>query len=466
MSVVTRFAPSPTGFLHIGGARTALFNWLFARHNNGRFLLRIEDTDRERSTEAAIAAIFDSLSWLGLDWDEEPIFQSHRRERHTEVARAMVDAGHAYLCYASPEELTEMREKARAEGRPPIYDGRWRNRDPAEAPAGVDPVVRLKAPRDGETVIRDHVQGEVRVANQQLDDMVLLRANGTPTYMLAVVVDDHDSGITHIVRGDDHLTNAARQTQIYQAMDWPVPEFAHVPLIHGPDGAKLSKRHGALGAESYRDEGFLPEALCNYLLRLGWSHGDDEIISTEQAVAWFDLDGIGRSPARFDLAKLTSLNLHYIKASEPQHLAGLVQPMIEQRLGHGLDSAAQERLVAVVPSLQERVKTLVELADNALFFFQSRPIEIEPKAAKALAGADPDLMAGLIEALAGTTSWQTTDLEALVRQFAEENELGLGKVAQPLRAALTGRSVSPPVFDVLAIFGREECLARLRDAWP
>ncbi len=466
MSVVTRFAPSPTGFLHIGGARTALFNWLYARHNNGRFLLRIEDTDRERSTEAAIAAIFDSLTWLGLDWDEEPIFQSHRQDRHTEVAHAMLDAGYAYLCYASPEELTEMREQARAEGRPPIYDGRWRDRDPAEAPAGVDPVVRLKAPREGETVIRDHVQGEIRIANQQLDDMVLLRANGTPTYMLAVVVDDHDSGITHIVRGDDHLTNAARQTQIYQAMDWPVPEFAHVPLIHGPDGAKLSKRHGALGAESYRDEGFLPEALCNYLLRLGWSHGDDEIISRDQAIEWFDLPGIGRSPARFDIAKLTSLNLHYIKAATPQHLAGLVRPMIEQCLGNTFDAAAEERLLAVIPTLQERVKTLVELADNALFFFQSRPFEIEPKAAKALAGADAELMGRLIDALADTASWQAADLEALVRQFAEENGLGLGKAAQPLRAALTGRSVSPPVFDVLAIFGRDECLARLRDAWP
>ncbi|MEM7124202.1 MAG: glutamate--tRNA ligase [Pseudomonadota bacterium] len=466
MSVVTRFAPSPTGFLHIGGARTALFNWLYARHNQGRFLLRIEDTDRERSTEAAIAAIFDSLTWLGIDWDDEPIFQSQRQDRHAEIARAMLDAGHAYLCYASPEELTEMREKARAEGRPPIYDGRWRDRDPAEAPAGVDPVVRLKAPREGETVIRDHVQGDVRIANQQLDDMVLLRANGTPTYMLAVVVDDHDSGITHIVRGDDHLTNAARQTQIYHAMDWPVPDFAHVPLIHGPDGAKLSKRHGALGAESYRDEGFLPDALCNYLLRLGWSHGDDEIISRDQAIAWFGLDGIGRSPARFDIAKLTSLNLHYIKASTPEHLAGLVQPMIEQRLGHALDAAGEERLLVAVPTLQERVKTLVELADNALFFFQSRPIEIEPKAAKALAGADPDLMDRLIIGLADAAAWQAADLEALVRRFAEVNQLGLGKVAQPLRAALTGRSVSPPVFDVLAIFGRDECLARLRDAWP
>jgi glutamyl-tRNA synthetase len=464
MSVVTRFAPSPTGYLHIGGARTALFNWLYARHTGGKYLLRIEDTDRERSTKEAIDAIFDSLSWLGLDWDEEPVFQSTRQDRHVETAQALLDAGHAYPCYATPEELAQMREKARAEGRPPVYDGRWRDRDPSEAPAGVAPAIRLKAPRDGETVIRDHVQGDVRIANAQLDDMVLLRANGTPTYMLAVVVDDHDSGITHIIRGDDHLTNAARQSQIYHAMDWPVPEFAHVPLIHGPDGAKLSKRHGALGAEAYREMGFLAEALRNYLLRLGWSHGDDEIISTDQAIAWFELSGIGRSPARFDLDKLTSLNLHYIKAADDRKLADAALPHVEATLGRSLEASERDRLLAAIPSLKERVKTLIELAENVAFFFQSRPVEPEPKAAKILNEEARARLAELVPELEAVTGWDAETLETLVRDFAQTRELGLGKIAQPLRAALTGRTVSPPVFDVLAVFGREESLARLKDA--
>jgi glutamyl-tRNA synthetase len=464
MSVVTRFAPSPTGYLHIGGARTALFNWLYARHTGGKYLLRIEDTDRERSTKQAVAAIFDSLTWLGLDWDDEPIFQSTRQARHIETAQAMLDSGHAYRCYATPEELARMREKARAEGRPAGYDGSWRDRDPSDAPAGVAPAIRLKAPREGETVIRDHVQGDIRIANEQLDDMVLLRADGTPTYMLAVVVDDHDTGITHIIRGDDHLTNAARQSQIYHAMDWPVPEFAHVPLIHGPDGAKLSKRHGALGAEAYRDLGFLPDAVRNYLLRLGWSHGDDEIIPTDQAIAWFDLNGIGRSPARFDLGKLTSLNLHYIKNSDDGYLAEAALPHVETLLGRSLEAGERERLLAAIPSLKERVKTLVELADNASFFFKSRPVEMDPKAAKILTDEARALLAELLPDLEAVPAWDADGLEAAVRQFAETRDLGLGKVAQPLRAALTGRTVSPPVFDVLAIFGRDESLARIGEA--
>ena len=463
MPVVTRFAPSPTGYLHIGGARTALFNWLYARHTGGKYLLRIEDTDRERSTKEAVAAIFDSLTWLGLDWDDEPIFQSTRQARHIEIAKAMLDAGHAYRCYATPEELTQMREKARAEGRPAGYDGRWRDRDPSEAPAGIEPAIRLRAQREGETIVRDHVQGDVRIANEQLDDMVLLRADGTPTYMLAVVVDDHDTEITHIIRGDDHLTNAARQSQIYHAMDWPVPEFAHVPLIHGPDGAKLSKRHSALGAEAYRDLGFLPDALRNYLLRLGWSHGDDEIIHTDQAIAWFDLDGIGRSPARFDVDKLTSLNLHYIKASDERRLAYAALPHVEALLGRSLESFERDRLLAAIPSLKERVKTLVELAENVTFFFSPRPVELEPKAAKVLTDDARSLLADMLPDLEALISWTADELEAAVRKFAETRELGLGKVAQPLRAALTGRTVSPPVFDVLAVFGRDESLARISD---
>ena len=463
MSVITRFAPSPTGYLHIGGARTALFNWLYARHTGGKYLLRIEDTDRERSTKEAIAAIFDSLTWLGLDWDGEPMFQSSRQARHAEVAQTLLDAGHAYRCYASPEELAQMREAARAEGRTAGYDGRWRDRDPSEAPAGVKPAIRLKAPREGETIIRDHVQGDVRIGNEQLDDMVLLRGDGTPTYMLAVVVDDHDMEITHIIRGDDHLTNAARQSQIYQALGWPVPEFAHVPLIHGPDGAKLSKRHGSLGAEAYRDMGYLPEALRNYLLRLGWSHGNDEIITTEQAVAWFDLGGIGRSPARFDLDKLTSLNLHYLKTTDDRNLATAALPYVEAELGRGLEPFERDRLLAAVPTLKARVKTLVELAENAAFFFKARPVELEPKAATLLTLEARSLLGDLVERLRTARSWDAAELEALVRDFADSRGLGLGKVAQPLRAALTGRTVSPPIFDVLAIFGREESLARLGD---
>ena len=463
MSVVTRFAPSPTGYLHIGGARTALFNWLYARHTGGKYLLRIEDTDRERSTKEAIEAIFDSLSWLGLDWDGEPVFQSSRQARHADVARTLLDAGHAYRCYASSEELAHMRETARAEGRTAGYDGRWRDRDSSEAPAGVKPALRLKAPREGETIIRDHVQGDVRIANEQLDDMVLLRSDGTPTYMLAVVVDDHDMDITHIIRGDDHLTNAARQSQIYHALGWPVPEFAHVPLIHGPDGAKLSKRHGSLGAEAYRDMGYLPEALRNYLLRLGWSHGNDEIITTEQAVAWFDLDGIGRSPARFDLDKLTSLNLHYLKTMDDRSLATAALPHVEAELGRGLEQFERDRLLAAVPTLKERVKTLVELAENAAFFFKARPVELEPKAAALLTLEARNLLGDLVEGLKTAPSWDAAELETLVRDFADSRGLGLGKVAQPLRAAVTGRTVSPPIFDVLAIFGREESLARLGD---
>ena len=464
MTVVTRFAPSPTGFLHIGGARTALFNWLYARHTGGKFLLRIEDTDRERSTDEAIAAILDSLNWLELEWDGEPVYQAQRVERHAEVARTMLAQGKAYHCYCSPEELTELRESARAEGRPMRYDGRWRDRDRSEAPAGIKPVVRLRAPQEGETVIRDKVQGDITIANAQLDDMVLLRSDGTPTYMLAVVVDDHDMGVTHVVRGDDHLTNAARQMQIFQAMDWPVPVFAHLPLIHGPDGAKLSKRHGAVGTEAYREMGFLPEAMRNYLLRLGWAHGDDETISTEQAAAWFDFDGIGRSPARFDMAKLTALNLHYLKIADDARLARLTAPLLGARLGRTLDEGDLALLTAAVPSMEERAKTLVEMAENAEFYFHPRPVAPDEKAAKVLTPEARGAIAELAGELAGVAEWNAPALEAVVRGHAERAGLGLGKVAQPLRAALTGRTVSPPVFDVMAVFGREESLARLTDA--
>lgn len=466
MTVVTRFAPSPTGFLHIGGARTALFNWLFARHHGGRYLLRIEDTDRARSTPEAIAAILDGLSWLELDWDGDVIYQSQRQARHAVVVAGLLDQGLAYRCFCTPEELTEMREKAWAEGRPVRYDGRWRDRNPSEAPAGVAPAIRLKAPQQGETVIRDLVQGEVRIANEQLDDMVLLRSDGTPTYMLSVVVDDHDMAITHVIRGVDHLTNAARQFQLYKALEWTVPAFAHVPLIHGPDGAKLSKRHGALGVEAYRDMGYLPEAIRNYLLRLGWAHGDDETISTAQAIEWFDLDGIGRSPARFDFAKLENLNGHYIREADDKRLVDIVVPRLEEKLGHAVGDPGRDRLLAAMEGLKQRAKTFIELSENALFYVRRPAYPLDnAKAAKLLAGDAPQLIREARDAMEDATGWTAESLEILVKRIAEEKELGLGKLAQPLRAALTGSNVSPGIFEVMEVLGRGETLARLDAAY-
>ncbi|MBM3487390.1 MAG: glutamate--tRNA ligase [Alphaproteobacteria bacterium] len=459
MSVVTRFAPSPTGFLHIGGARTALFNWLFARHHGGRFLLRIEDTDRERSTEAAVAAILDGLRWLALDWDGEAIFQFARMDRHAAVAHALMAKGGAYRCYASPAELQEMRNKAKAEGRSMRYDGRWRDRDPSEAPSGVQPVIRFKAPRAGETVVRDGVQGEVRVANAELDDMVLLRADGTPTYMLSVVVDDHDMDVTHVIRGDDHFTNAFRQTQLYVAIGWTPPHFSHIPLIHGADGAKLSKRHGALGVDAYRDMGFLPAGMRNYLLRLGWSHGDAEVISTEEAIAWFDIDGIGRSPARFDMEKLASVNAHYLRALEDDRLADLLAPFVAARIGRAMTAEDRGLLLAALADLKPRARTLVELAEGALFLFVRRAPDA--KAARLLAEADPAKTARMVEALRDAAGWDAHTLEVAVRACAEAVGEKLGALAQPLRAALTGSTASPPVFKVAEILGRAETLARL-----
>jgi glutamyl-tRNA synthetase len=462
MTVTVRFAPSPTGFLHIGGARTALFNWLYARHHGGKYLLRIEDTDRQRSTEAAIGAILDGLRWLGLDWDEPPVFQFSRASRHAEVAHSLLDRGHAYFCFATPEELEEMRAKAKAEGRPIRYDGRWRDRDPAEAPAGVKPVIRLKAPLDGETVIEDLVQGRVAVANAQLDDMVLLRADGTPTYMLSVVVDDHDMGITHVIRGDDHLTNAFRQTQLYRAQGWAPPEFAHIPLIHGPDGAKLSKRHGALGVDAYRDMGYLPEALRNYLLRLGWAHGDEEIISTEQAIQWFDLDAVGRSPARFDFDKLNNLNAHYIRATDDARLVELIAPRLESVLARSLSDSEKERLRRGMPGLKQRAKTLVELADSARFYVERKPPDA--KAEKVLTPEARARLGRMRISLEATADWSSAALESTVRSFADQEGVKLGDVAQPLRVALAGSTVSPPIFEVMVVLGRDETLERTTSA--
>lgn len=463
MTVVTRFAPSPTGFLHIGGARTALFNWLYARHNKGKFLLRIEDTDRERSTDAAIDAILEGMKWLGLDWDEEPVFQFSRRERHAEIARQLLDEGKAYYCYASKEELAEMREKARAESRPPVYDGRWRDRDPAEAPSGVDPVVRFKSPNEGVTIVHDQVQGDVTFANEQLDDMILLRADGTPTYMLSVVVDDHDMGVTDIIRGDDHLTNAARQKQLIEAIGWPVPNHTHIPLIHGPDGAKLSKRHGALGVEAYREMGYLPEALRNYLLRLGWSHGDDEIISTEQAIEWFNLENIGKSAARFDFAKLENLNGNYIRQADDGYLTSLVAPILAKNTGEEISSNHLKLIEKAMNGLKERAKSVNSLAESSLFLIAERPLELDKKAESLITEEARAVLMRLADRLETIDQWNEDTVEAAVRAAAEAEDLKLGKIAQPLRAALTGTTVSPGIFDVLVVLGREQSIGRIRD---
>ena len=466
--VVTRFAPSPTGYLHIGGARTALFNWLFAKASGGKMLLRIEDTDRARYTPEAVTAIVDGLAWMGLQADEPPISQFERAPRHRQIAEEMIARGNAYRCYASQAELEEMRELARAEKRPPRYDGRWRDRDPSEAPVGVDPVIRLKAPLDGETVVNDKVQGEVRFPNKDLDDLVLLRSDGSPTYMLAVVVDDHDMGVTHIIRGDDHLTNAGRQSLIYQAMGWDVPVMAHIPLIHGADGAKLSKRHGALGIEAYRAMGYLPVALRNYLVRLGWSHGDDEIISTDEMIGWFRLEDVNKGAARFDFAKLEAVNGHWIRRSDDAELTAMLMAERDDLpngaiLKNGSDDEVREKLNAAMPGLKERAKTLVELTDSTAYLFADRPLPIEPKAEQILSDGGRETIAAILPALAAAAEWTADGLEMVVREYAEANGLKLGKAAQPLRAALTGRTTSPGVFDVLDVLGRDEALARLRD---
>ncbi|MGB6537218.1 MAG: glutamate--tRNA ligase [Xanthobacteraceae bacterium] len=469
MTVVTRFAPSPTGFLHIGGARTALFNWLYARGRGGKMLLRIEDTDRERSTQAAIDAILDGLSWLGIAWDGDPIFQFTRSARHREVVEQLLASGHAYRCYASPQELAQMREAARGEGRSKLYDGRWRDRDPGQAPPGVKPAIRLKAPLAGETVIDDQVQGRVVWQNENLDDLVLLRSDGTPTYMLAVVVDDHDMGVTHIIRGDDHLTNAARQKHIYDALGWPVPVMAHIPLIHGPDGSKLSKRHGALGVDAYRAMGYLPAALRNYLVRLGWSHGDQEIFSTQEMIAAFDLPQIGRAPARFDLARLENLNGHYMRHSADADLLAAIEALLPH-LADGASLAAKltphlrQQFLAAMPSLKERSKTLLDLIDSANFLFAERPLALDQKASALLDAPAKALLHEFARMLAAAEPWSKEATEQAIRTFAEQRGMKLGAVAQPLRAALTGRSTSPGIFDVLAVLGKDESLARIADA--
>ncbi|MEM8572147.1 MAG: glutamate--tRNA ligase [Pseudomonadota bacterium] len=459
--VVTRFAPSPTGFLHIGGARTALFNWLYARHTGGKFLLRIEDTDRARSTPEATEAIFDGLRWLGLNWDGDAVSQFERAPRHAEVARHMLETGSAFRCFSTPEEIAAFREEAKAAGRPPLFQSPWRDADPSSWPDRPF-AVRLKAPRTGETSVEDQVQGSVTWKNETLDDLILLRSDGTPTYMLAVVVDDHDMGVTHVIRGDDHLTNSARQSLIYQALGWDIPAFAHIPLIHGPDGAKLSKRHGALGVEAYREMGYLAEAMRNYLARLGWSHGDDEFFTTGQAIEWFDLPQIGKSPARFDYAKLENLNGQHIRASDDVHLLGLLKDFLALQGASRTDAEIDAKLLLAMPGLKERAKTLPQIIEMARFLLEQRPFDTDPAARKVLSSVSKSMLNDLTERLQHG-SWAATELEGIVRGYAKEKSVGLGKIAQPLRVALTGRTVSPSVFEMMAILGKDESLARIND---
>jgi glutamyl-tRNA synthetase len=464
MSVITRFPPSPTGFLHIGSARTALFNWLYARRHGGKFVLRVEDTDRERSTEEAVQAIFDGMNWLDLKWDnEEVVFQYSRRDIHAKIVHEMLDKGLAYKCYCTPQELEQMRAEQKAAGLPMRYDSRWRNRDPKDAPPGVPHVVRLKAPQEGTTTIKDHVRGEVTLQNTQLDDMVLLRADGTPTYMFSVVADDYDMKITHVIRGDDHFTNTFRQVQIIKAMGWPVPEYAHIPLIHGPDGQKLSKRHGALGVDEYRKMGYLPEAMRNYLLRLGWSHGDDEVITTKQAIEWFNLEHIVSSPARFDFVKLGSVNAHYMKAMDDKVLTGEIVPFITPLIGDEPNAAQMALLEKAMSALKQRAKTLKELAENAAFLVLPRPMVLNDGAKKVLTPEGKKMLADISLAIDKLSEFSAEEIESACKVLAENQGKKLGDVAQPLRAALSGSNVSPPIFEVAEILGKVEVLGRIDD---
>lgn len=464
MSIVTRFPPSPTGFMHVGNARTALFNYLFARRHGGKFLVRIEDTDRKRHSEEAVQAIFDGLAWMGLDYDGEALSQFARMDRHAEVAHEMLKAGKAYYCYCSPEELEAMREKAKAEGHSQFYDRRWRDRTASDAPKDIKPVVRIRAPLEGATTINDVVQGPVTVAHDQLDDFILLRSDGTPTYMLSVVVDDHDMAVTHILRGDDHLNNSFRQKIIFDAMGWTVPVFGHLPLIHGPDGGKFSKRHGAQSVREYKELGYLPEAFCNYLLRLGWSHGDEEIIPREKAIEWFDLEHIGRSPARFDFAKLDSLNAHYIKEASAERILDLCRDFYTQRHGLALNALTESRIAAGIEELKARSKTLLQFVDESAFYARTIPYPFDEKA-QALLKESKDVLSVLEESLTALKTFTSETIQVACKAIADSKAEGkLGKVAMPLRAAITGTTVSPSIFEACAILGQEETCARIRFA--
>lgn len=464
MSVVTRFPPSPTGFMHVGNARTAIFNYLYARANKGKFVVRIEDTDRKRHSEEAVAAILDGLQWLGLDYDGEVTSQFARLDRHTEIAKEMIAKGQAYYCYCSPAELEEMREKARAEGSNSFYDRRWRDADPADAPKDIKPVIRIKAPIDGKTTIKDHVQGEVTVSNEQLDDFIILRSDGTPTYMLSVVVDDHDMGITHILRGDDHLNNTFRQKIIFDAMGWNVPEFAHLPLIHGADGAKFSKRHGAQSVQEFREQGYLPEALFNYLLRLGWSHGDDEVISRSDAIQWFNLNTIGKAAAKFDFSKLDNLNAHYINECDNDRLIKLATPFYQERHAITPDGTAINRITAGIDELKSRAKTLHQFVDESVFYAKKVPLTFDDKAAATLEGVN-DILSALKARFETLDTLTGDDVQQACKDVAADLADGkMGKVAMPLRAALTGTTVSPSIFHAAEILGKDETCARIQAA--
>ncbi|MBH9973080.1 glutamate--tRNA ligase [Commensalibacter melissae] len=461
MTVRTRFAPSPTGLLHIGNARAALFNYLYAKHHHGEFLLRIEDTDRERSTQEAVDVILDGLAWMELTPDEPPVFQSTRIKRHQEIALHLLETGKAYKCFCTSEDLAQMRAKALAEGKPPRYNGYWRDRDPSEAPSNAPYTIRIKAPKEGETVIQDLVQGEVTVANIELDDMIILRADGTPTYQHAVVCDDHDMNITHVIRGDDHLTNSFRQLMIYRAMEWNIPKFAHLPLIHGPDGAKLSKRHGASSVVEFRDEGYLPEALCNYLLRLGWGHGDEEILSRKDQIRLFDLDGVGRSPSRMDYAKLTHVNGYWLRQADDVRLTKDVLSRLKGRKDLDLSQNNEQKIKLLMPGLKERAKNLNELAENASFLCMSIPLNFKDKAQKLLNENNRALLSKLVMELNKLPEFTKESVNNCLHAFAEKENLKLGKVAQPLRAAVTGSTMSPGIDDTLLALGKNEVLARL-----
>ncbi len=464
MNVVTRFAPSPTGSLHIGGARTALFNMLFARHHNGKFLLRIEDTDKKRSTDKAINIILRDLEWLDLRWDKEPVYQSNNYHRHREIVDKLIKEDKAYKCYATKDELDDLRQKQINEGIPYRYDGRWRNKEQSSAPINIKPVIRLKSPLEGQTIIKDMVQGEVKVDNKELDDMILLRSDGTPTFMLAVVVDDHDMGITHIIRGDDHLTNAFRQKVIFDALNWPHPKFCHVPLIHGPDGKKLSKRHDAVGADIYRKLGYLPEAIRNYLLRLGWSHGNDEIISDKEAIEWFDVKGLGKSSAKFDKTKLTALNAHYIKQKNNYEILELILPMIENNSGATVDEISRGMLLEGMNSLKNRSKTLSDIADQSLVYVNKLPLNFSDKAKQILNSENKLLLSKINRHFNDLSEWTAPNIENWIKTYCDKNNSKLGNIAQPIRAAITGSAQSPPIFEVMAIFGKKEVTLRINQA--
>lgn len=459
--IITRFAPSPTGFLHIGGARTALFNWVFAKHMGGKMLLRIEDTDLQRSTPEAVEAILTGLKWLGIDWSGEAVSQHQRQERHIEIANELVAQGKAYYCYTSRDEITKAREEALLQGLSTRYNSPWRENKSSHKLPNVDPVVRMKAPLTGETIINDLVQGKISFPNKDLDDFIILRADGTPTYMHAVVVDDHDMQVTHIIRGDDHLTNAARQAIIYDAMGWDMPVIAHIPLIHGADGAKLSKRHGALGVNDYKDMGYLPTAMINYLMRLGWSHGNDEIMSREQIIEWFEIHDVNKSAAKMDFQKLNAINGYYIKNSTDNDLLSLV---IDRLSDETIITATQkEQLKRAMPILKDRSKTIVELSNEAAFIFKQRPISLDEKSVTLLNAENKVLLKALLPLLIACTDWTKDHLTLLVQKFSENNQLKLAEIAQPLRAAITGQTKAPGIFQLLTILPKDEVIARLKD---